>query len=157
MNARRGLFSIDLDADVTTFTQDWIARAGLADYVTLHVGDSADPASVRAARAVLGAQPQLVLIDSSHQYGHTLRELDQWAPEVAVGALMLLHDTSGFAEQWDPTAQGGVRRALRDWVPKHREMSALNLNAFVGMGADANDLVYKDACGLAIVQREAPG
>jgi predicted O-methyltransferase YrrM len=153
MNARKGLFSIDIDAGVTAFTQKWIVRAGLADYVTLHVGDSADPASIQAARAALGAQPQLVLIDSSHQYGHTIRELDGWAPEIPAGALILLHDTSTFAERWDTTAQGGVGRALAEWTPGHTEMGAINLNAFVAPGTDANALVYRDACGLAIMQR----
>jgi predicted O-methyltransferase YrrM len=153
MNAQRGLFSIDIDADATAFTRRWIVRAGLADYVTLHVGDSADPVSIRESRSALGAQPQLVLIDSSHQYGHTLRELDMWSDELPVGALMLLHDTSTFAERWDTKAQGGVGQALAEWVPEHREMSAINLNAFVAPGADANALVYRDACGLAILQR----
>jgi predicted O-methyltransferase YrrM len=153
MNTRPGLFSIDIDRSVTEFTSRWINLAGLTEHVTLHVGDSADPGSVRAARETLGAQPQLILLDSSHQYSHTLSELDEWVPQLPVGGLLLLHDTSVFAERWDPTGDGGVHRALVEWLPSHPEVAAINLNGFVGAGVAGDSLVYKDACGLALIQR----
>jgi predicted O-methyltransferase YrrM len=155
MRARPGLFSIDVDPQATVFTQRWVRRAGLQDYVTLHVGDSADESSVRAAARRLGGPPQLILVDSSHQYGHTLRELALWVPELPTGAIMLLHDTTPFAQAWDSTKQGGVLRAIEEWVPAHPEVVFTNLNAF-DLFDDANDYVYKDACGMGILQKVAP-
>jgi hypothetical protein len=98
-------------------------------------------------------KPQLILVDSSHQYGHTLRELDLWVAQMPVGAIMALHDTSPFAQAWDPTGEGGVLRALEEWLPRHSEVVALILNRFTKAGDDANALVYKDACGMGILQR----
>jgi predicted O-methyltransferase YrrM len=156
MGVQNGLFSIDIDPTVTEFSRDWIARAGLAGQVTLHTGDSADPVSIEAALSTLGGPPQLILLDSSHQYAHTVVELDCWVPVMPVGGLMLLHDTSVFAEDWDSSREGGVHRALQSWLPSHPEVNAINLNAFVERDADVNALTYKDACGLGLVQKIGP-
>lgn len=153
MDARPGLLSIDIDPDATAFTQRWIDRAGLGDYVQLHVGDSADERSVDKAVEVLGGMPQLILQDSSHQYEHTLRELDLWVPRMEPGSIMLMHDTSTFATSFDPTAGGGVQRATDEWIPHHPEVAFMNLNRQVNAEDSAGDLVYKDGCGLGILQR----
>jgi predicted O-methyltransferase YrrM len=42
MGKKKALFSIDINPDVTEFTQNWVNRAGLEDVVHLAVGDSAD-------------------------------------------------------------------------------------------------------------------
>jgi predicted O-methyltransferase YrrM len=155
MNARPGLVSIDIDEAATVFTDRWVRRAGLSDHVSLLVGDSAAESSVRWAEDELGGEPQLILVDSSHQYRHTLTELDRWVPQLPVGAIMTLHDTSRFAQAWDPTGEGGVRRALDEWLPLHPEVASLSLNAFTKPGDDGDALVYKDACGLGILQKIA--
>lgn len=155
MDAKGGLVSIDIDADVTTFTQRWLAAASLEDYVSLVVGDSVDPASIESAIRTLGGPPQLILVDSSHAYAHTLRELDLWTAEMPVGALMALHDSSLLGCAFDPTGDGGVHRAVDEWLPAHDEMTGINLNAIVRTGDDANALVYKDGCGLALLQKVA--
>ena len=153
MGARPGLFSVDIDQDATDFTQQWVDRGGLGDFVRLHVADSAGDQTVQAATDYLGGPPQLILLDSSHAYGHTLRELDLWVPKMQLGTIMLMHDTSVFAKSFDPTKEGGVARALDEWLPAHPEVNFLNLNAFVQDGADANELVYKDGCGLGMLQK----
>jgi predicted O-methyltransferase YrrM len=155
MGVKCGLFSIDIAEDASRFTQTWIARAKLDEYVTIAVGDSAAPSSVTLARNAIGGSPQLVLIDSSHQYSHTLKELDLWTSVLPLGGIVALHDTSNFATAWDSTAQGGVRRALDDWLPLHPNFGALNLNGYVGASMDADSLVYKDGCGLGLLQRIA--
>jgi hypothetical protein len=71
----------------------------------------------------------------------------------ASGALFLLHDASLFAQQFDPTAQGGVHRALNEWLEGRPDWSGMTLNGSVAPGADGDALVYKDACGLGILQR----
>jgi predicted O-methyltransferase YrrM len=64
-------------------------------------------------------QPQhvdVLFIDTSHAYGHTIAELYKFVPRVAAGGVMLLHDT-----EWEPPAvqldgpTGPVGRALDTW------------------------------------------
>jgi predicted O-methyltransferase YrrM len=154
MGGTRKLASIDIDPEATAFTQKWIDRAGLGDVVELHLGDSAAESSRDAALGMIGGEPELVLLDSSHAYGHTLRELDLWMPRLTVGAMALLHDASKFAQSFDPTKEGGVKRAVEEWIPNHPEIAYFSLNGHhPAPGVDGNDLVYKDGCGLGIMQR----
>ena len=75
MAARQGLISIDIDQGVTDYTARFVKRAGLEDYVQLVVRDSAAPENVAQAKEYLGGDPELIFIDSSHMYEHTVREL----------------------------------------------------------------------------------
>lgn len=146
--------SIDIDPEATKFSEKYVKRAGLEQWVRFHVGDSADPASRRFALDQLGGDPELLLIDSSHQYAHTLRELDLWIPALPPGAIALLHDTSDFARDFDPTREGGVKRAVEEWMPEHPEIAFLSLNGAHPWGTgDGNAMTYKDGCGLGIMQR----
>jgi predicted O-methyltransferase YrrM len=153
MDARPGLVSIDISQEATDFTQAWVDRAGLGDYVSLILGDSAAESSLEEASATLGGMPDLILLDSSHQYHHTLRELDLWVPRMKPDSLMLLHDTSTFAQTFDTAGAGGVQKALDDWLPAHPEAAYLNLNRQVAPDDNGADLAYKDGCGLGILQR----
>jgi predicted O-methyltransferase YrrM len=153
MDATPGLVSFDIDPIATRFTKRWIGGAGLDSYVTTVEGDSGSPASVQRAEAVLGGPPELILVDSSHAYAHTVAELDLWTPRLAPGGIVLLHDAAPFAADFDPTRAGGVRRALTEWLPRHPEITGMLLNGDIGHGADGDALVYKDACGLGVLQK----
>ncbi len=152
MGKRNALFSIDIDASVTDYTQGWIDRAELGDYVTLAVGSSSEPTMVHKAAAYCGTEPQLVFIDSSHQYEHTLAELDLWWPALRPGGILLMHDVSIFAQSFDATGQGGVLPAVRVWAERQNQ-TCVFLNSFVNEGDDPNRLTYKDGCGIGIVQK----
>ena len=153
MGARPGLFTVDIDASACEHTRRWLGHAGLGDHVVVRQGDSADPSMTEDAIAALSGPPELVLVDSSHAYAHTLVELDLWTERLPVGGIVLLHDASEFATAFDPTAQGGVRRAIAEWLPDHPAFNGLTLNGHVEPAADGDALVYKDACGLGILQR----
>jgi predicted O-methyltransferase YrrM len=148
-----GLFTVDIDAAATEFTRRWIGRAALDAVVAVVEGDSADRGMPARARQALGGAPEVVLVDSSHAYAHTLAELDLWSAELPPGGLILLHDASVFAQQFDPTVQGGVHRAIGEWLARSPGWTGMTLNGSVAPGADGNALVYKDACGLGILQR----
>lgn len=150
-NTRRALFSVDIDAEVTRYTQDWVDRAGLDDVVHLHVGDSASEGAKLGALEFLGGRPELVFIDSSHQYEHTLRELDVWYEQLVDGGFILMHDTSEFAASFDSSDKGGVLQAAREWCAT-RSIQSLAINSFVKGGAPG-DFPYLDGCGITLIQK----
>jgi predicted O-methyltransferase YrrM len=154
MRATPGLISFDISQEFTSFSEQWVARAGLTEYVKLVVADSASEKAYATAKLFLNGDPELILVDSSHQYTHTLAELDLWAAQMKVHSIMLLHDTSQFASNYDSTGAGGVSRAIQEWLPAHPEFGYINLNRHVQLGANANNIVYKDGCGLGILQRQ---
>ncbi|MBK7404091.1 MAG: class I SAM-dependent methyltransferase [Phycisphaerales bacterium] len=150
MGAERGLFSIDLRPKMTGYTQGWLDRAGLGAFVGLHTSDSADPGCVGAAREYLGGAPGAVIIDSSHQYRHTLAELDLWYPALEPGGLLFLHDASPMAAKYDRSGEGGVRRALDEWLARPGAPPALTL---LGPEGHGQARAYADPSGLCIIQR----
>jgi predicted O-methyltransferase YrrM len=148
------LISIDIDPAASNFSKEWIGRAGLEDTVLLMLSDSAAPQALTDTVATFeGRMPQLILLDSSHQYEHTLRELDLWVPAMDPQTIMLLHDTSTYARSWDQGGKGGVQKALDDWVPKRKDVAFLNLNRRVGEPGVSDDLTYRDGVGLGILQK----
>lgn len=63
----------------------------------------------------------VLFIDTSHHYGHTLAELDVYVPKVRAGGVVLLHDVElerpDGAPPDDPAFP--VRAAVDDYVAKH--------------------------------------
>lgn len=77
------------------------------------------------AQAWLPGKCDVLFIDSSHQYGHTLAELALYVPRVRPGGVVLLHDTEW--EQTGPTPDhcrqlgepgGAVTAALDEWTAR---------------------------------------
>ncbi len=152
MGHNHGLFSVDFNSQVTEYTARWVERTGLGEYVHLEVRDSADPPLPAQAIAYLGGQPHLVFIDSSHEYAHTLRELDLWFHEIQPGGFALMHDVSEFAISFDGTKDAGVKGAVQHWS-KSNNVQAIMINDFAGPSHFGDRTVYKDACGLGLLQR----
>jgi len=109
------LFSIDIDKDITEYTQKWIDKAKLNDYVSLFCDDSCSLAAIDKCSSYLGGAPDIVYIDSSHTYDHTIKELNTWIPILRNNGFIFLHDASEFAAEFDRTNKGGVSKAILDW------------------------------------------
>ena len=152
MNAPRGLISFDVDPAMCKLARRWIARAGVEDFVQIAEGNSLDPASVEASRQYLSGDPELIIIDSSHEYQSTLAELDLWYPVLAPGGLLVLHDVSEFAAGFDVTGEGGVRRAFTEWRKKHPAVETFSLNQN-SRSMEAARPLYKDACGVGLIHK----
>ena len=150
--ARQGLITFEIGELLVSYTRSWVERAGLTDYVHVEHRSSLDDQSAAVAREYLGGAPQLVFVDSSHEYGSTLAELEAWYPKLAPGGLMVLHDSSEVAAEFDATQQGGVRRALHEWRTLHPGIETFSLNHDAGE-IDAMGLVYKDFCGAGLIQK----
>lgn len=151
MGATRSLFSIDLDPNVTAYTQDWIDRAGLNAQVKLKVADSSDPANIPETIAYFGGAPQLVFIDSSHQYEHTIKELDLWYPVLKPGGFICMHDVSQYAATFDYTKKGGVAAAVQEWLTRSDASGILLNGNLTNQGGQL--LTYRDGCGLGVIQK----
>ena len=152
MGHKHSIYSVDIDARVTEVTRGYVRRAKLDDYVMLRVGDSADPQTGPEAAAYLRGAPQVVFIDSSYEAGHTLRELGHWFPQLQPGGFLIMHDVSDFAVAFAGMGNGGVKSAVSTWA-KNQNLQLLMINDFAGPHHHGDRTVYKDACGLGIIQK----
>ncbi|HSH37174.1 MAG TPA: class I SAM-dependent methyltransferase [Chthoniobacterales bacterium] len=152
MNAARGLFTLDIDREFCGVARGWIERANLLEFVEVAEGNSLDSGSAGRAREYLGGAPELIILDSSHEYRATLDELDLWYAELATGGLLVVHDVSRFAQGFDVTGSGGVRRAFDEWRVANRGAETFLLNG-ESRSMDLPRPFYKDACGAGLIHK----
>jgi predicted O-methyltransferase YrrM len=152
LNAPDGLFTLDINPELCALTRRWLERAGLTNFVTVASGNSLDPHAIMTARKQFGADPEMIILDSSHEYNATMQELDLWYPALQRGGLFVLHDVSRFAAGFDKTGEGGVRRAFEEWRRKNPEAEGLCLNG-EARSMDLPRPLYKDACGLGLIHK----
>ena len=152
MGASRGLFTLDIDAEFCAIARGWIERAGLLEFVDVAAGNSLDSGSPARARDYLGGAPEVVILDSSHEYAATLKELDLWYAELANGGLLVVHDVSRFAQSFDVTQSGGVRRAFDEWRVANPTAETFLLNG-EARSMDLPRAFYKDACGVGLIHK----
>ena len=152
MRAAHGLYTFEIGEPLCRFTREWIAKAGLSPFVHVELRSSLDPLSPTCAREYLGGAPGLIFLDSSHEYGSTLAELEVWYPELAPGGLLVLHDSSEFAKSFDVTGKGGVARALREWRQAHPGIETFSLNHNV-RAMETPHMIYQDFCGAGLIQK----
>jgi predicted O-methyltransferase YrrM len=154
MGYKNSFISIDIDEAVTAYTQKWVNQAQLQEYVKLIVSDSASPSMIGEATRHFNGAPKLLFIDSSHQYDHTLRELDLWYPNMEEYGIIALHDVSGFASRYDQQSKGGVNKALLDWSNNNGVRPFL-LNGTIpaNFSKPAGSITYQDVNGLGLIQK----
>lgn len=152
MNAPGGLFTLDINPELCALTRRWLEHASLTSFVTVAEGNSLDPNSLAAARNHFGGEPEMILLDSSHEYGASVQELDLWYPALQPGGIFLLHDVSVFAAGFDVTGEGGVHRAFNEWRRKNPEAEAICLNG-ESRSMDLPRPLYKDACGVGLIHK----
>ena len=149
MGKKHSFVSIDIDKSVSNYTQSWIKRAGLQDYVSIITGNSSDQSIARSATKSLNDVIQAIIIDSSHQYAQTLSELDLWYPLVQDKGFIFMHDVSEFATRLDSTNKGGVKNALQDWIVGKPEIRLISID----QECSNTEPAYKDPCGIGIIQK----
>ena len=151
MGQSRFLYSVDLDPKPSAYTQEWVEQAGLADDILIAVRDSSDPTNVDEAIVHLHGAPQLIYIDSSHQYEHTLRELNLWWDALPPGGLIVMDDISQWASEFDRTNLGGSHRAALEFCQTKAANSVL-INGNFGRKTDQKP-TYTDICGFGLIQK----
>lgn len=73
-------------------------------------GSSIDPKTIEVLRTEVKVPIDVLLLDTEHTYDHVCAELMLWAPEMANGGVILVHDTETFP---------GVRRAVEEFATEH--------------------------------------
>ncbi len=61
----------------------------------------------------------VLFIDSKHDYSQAKKELETYFKFVRKGGFIFCHDTSELATTYDTKKEGGVRRALKEFVSKN--------------------------------------
>ena len=148
MHYKKTFITIDIDKNASEYTQQWIDKANLEDYCYIITGDSADKTHVEFALSFFNGNPNFIIIDSSHQYEHTLKELTTWYPVLQESGLIILHDAGVFASNYNSS---GVLKALDEWKMKNSQADVAIINRTTHFGGTNN--VYLDACGLGIINK----
>lgn len=94
-------------------------------------GDDTDA----AVQSLLPAQCDVLFIDTSHEYEHTLAELRAYMPAVTPGGVALFHDTNVMGwpgYRWDRDVSP-VQAALGEWC-EEAGMTWENLPGVYGLG-----------------------
>ena len=151
MGKNKFLYSVDLDPVPSDYTRQWVEQAGLGNDIFIAVRDSSDPSNVAEAISHLGGAPQLVYIDSSHQYEHTRQELDLWWSALEPGGLIVMDDISQWAAEFDRTSMGGSHRAALEFC-QTKAANSLLINGDFGRNT-RSPLIYSDLCGFGLIQK----
>src|SRR5688572_19147359 len=67
----------------------------------------------------------LIFLDTSHEYGQTVRELDVWSNKLALGGRMLIHDTC---------SRPAVARAIAEFLQTRPHWPYYNIDTYCGLG-----------------------
>jgi len=110
---------------------DGIGPFGASPRWTFVHGDDMNP----AVQSLLPAQADVLFIDTSHEYEHTVAELRAYMPRVAPGGIALFHDTNLSGWGGSPPREGDpeVAQALDAWCAE-TGLSWENLPGEYGLG-----------------------
>jgi len=128
LTVRGSVVSADLDpvADYDEGMRRWRD----CPWWTFVQGDDMD----EAVQARLPAQCDVLFVDTSHEYAHTLAELRAYMPRVVPGGVALFHDTRIFGTWSEPgDTIPPVARALDGWCAE-AGLSWENLPGEYGLG-----------------------
>jgi predicted O-methyltransferase YrrM len=133
MGFRHSIFSVDISPDSSRTCEHWVTKAGLSEYVSINVASSDTPDLPLMAQDYFKSDIAAVFIDSSHQYQHTVSELNLWFPALKPFGFIFLHDASTGASEFDTSRSGGVVQALREWSQRD-DASHIIVNEDVVLG-----------------------
>jgi len=108
------LVTVDANTEKQSKAKDNFDLAGFSGlYELVPFGSETEDAFSRISKH---APYDVLYIDSIHDYSHTKLELDTYFKLVRKGGFIFCHDTSELAATFDTKKEGGVRRALKEFV-----------------------------------------
>lgn len=110
LNGRGKLYTIEPQPHYLERLRYYTSKASLEDFIEVIPGYSHDTAVKSTIEAV--APLDLVYVDACHDYLEARHDITYFSRLLRQNGVMVLHDTSVWARDWDTTKKGGVRRAL---------------------------------------------
>jgi len=104
--------TIENDKAIHDKARVFMERAGLHSLVRCIDGSTLEINVLKQ----LQQEYDFIYVDSSHSYESTKKEITLYFPKVKKDGIIIFHDSSKYAAQWDPTGKGGVRRAIDEWL-----------------------------------------
>ncbi|MDZ4802740.1 MAG: CmcI family methyltransferase [Bryobacteraceae bacterium] len=140
------LTTVDLSNKHQHDSRPHIQAASLEHKISLISGSSTDAEVVNTLRRL--GPFDMIYIDSSHAYKQTLEELDLYTGDQALSSsatAIFMHDAGRSAASSDPTGEGGVPRAVQEWMQKNgAHFQFLSLEP----------PVWPNPCGLGMLLRK---
>ena len=107
------VLTVDPDPAMNAACHKYAQLAGLESVIETVDGFSTDPRLLAQFR---GTEWQAIYLDTTHQYGQTVDEIQCLAPLCGPATLFLFHDASVHAANaLDLGGRGGVRQAMREY------------------------------------------
>jgi predicted O-methyltransferase YrrM len=115
------LVTLDPNPAMNESCRHYAALAGLGGMVETIDGDSLDERLLETLTPdVPEREWDAIYLDTTHQFGQTLAEIEAITPLCGPQTLFLFHDASKHAaDTLDQNHQGGVRRAMREFCLEH--------------------------------------
>ena len=101
----------------------YIDKAGLRGIVNPIKGFSYDP-EIKRKLAII-APFELIFIDACHDYSAAIHDVIYSISLLAEYGLIILHDSSVYAQSFDSRGEGGVRRAIIESCRQYPELQAV--------------------------------
>ena len=106
------VWSCDID-DIAKDPDGMLPYAGSSLWTFIH-GDDMNP----GVQGKLPRDVDVLFIDTSHEYEHTVAELEIFMPRVAPHGIALFHDTRFVFADWDGSSLPPVGQALDEYCKK---------------------------------------
>lgn len=117
-NEKKIFVTIDPNMTQQEKAKRFFTHAGFEDIViAVSHGSQTDEAKAVAKQ---NAPYDILYIDSLHNYTHTKQELNDYFGMLKTGGILFCHDSSKLAMDYDTEKQGGVRKALEEFVDNNK-------------------------------------
>jgi cephalosporin hydroxylase len=110
--------SIDLN-DCTPVLLTPGLRQSLKDKIRFIQGNSIGPETCGAVASAIEGKTTFVILDSLHEYGHVLKELELYSRFVSPGGYLVVNDTHLEGPPWLPPGDPGPLEAVRSFLTHH--------------------------------------
>jgi len=136
------LVTIDPNERVATKAEGYLVQAGLSGFVDVIRGFSFD--SNVKEKLSQEAPFDIIFIDGAHEYEAALHDIEYSASLLRSNGLMFLHDVGRMSGEFDRSGNGGVRKALYDFVARDSRYRAVYFE----------HPLWLNACGAAMVCKQ---